>query len=76
MITLDEMEVELQEIFGQNFFQFAFYVDNRKQNNIGKYWVKVESDISGHYNAWQVRDAVSLEEAWIEIIKKIKEKIS
>jgi len=66
------MELELQEVFGQNFFQVAFYVDNRKQNNIGKYWVKVETDQNGEYKAWQVRDADSLEEAWDKIIKKIK----
>lgn len=74
IITLEQIEFELQKLFGDHFFQVAFYCDNRSQNNIGKYWIKVETDLEGEYRAWQVRDKPSLEEAWVEIIKKIKER--
>jgi hypothetical protein len=67
-----KQEKQLQELFGKHFFQWAFYCDNRQQNNIGKYWIKVETDLDGEYKAWQVRDVKSLEEGWKQLIKKIK----
>ena len=71
------MEKELQGIFGERFFQFAFYVDNRRDKIIGKYWVKVETELENQdYRAWQVREKNSLEEAWTEIIEKVKKSLA
>lgn len=69
---LAELQKESEKIFGHHFFQIAFYCDNREQNNIGKIWIKVETDFNGEYKAWQIRDVSSFEEAYREIIKKIK----
>ena len=69
---IEDLQKELETIFGHHFFQIAFYCDNRQQNNIGRIWIKVETDVDGEYRAWQVRDCESFESAYEEILKKIK----
>lgn len=71
-MTLEQLQAELEQIFGHHFFQIAFYCDNREQNNIGRIWIKVETDVNGEYKAWQVRDAKSFDSAYQDILKKIK----
>jgi hypothetical protein len=71
-MTLQDLQKELEKIFGKHFMQIAFYLDNREQNNIGKFWCKLETDVDGEYKAWQVRDCDSFEDCYAKIIKKIK----
>lgn len=70
-ITLRSLQKQLQKKFGKHFYQVAFYDDNRSQNNIGKYWVKLETDIDGEYKAWQVRDVSSFEDGYKKLLNKI-----
>jgi hypothetical protein len=74
-MKLEELQTELQKVFGSHFFQIAFYCDNREQNNIGKYWVKLETDIDGEYKAWQVRDVNSFEDGYLQLLQKVKKVI-
>ena len=72
-MTIQEIEKELSKLFGDRFFQFAFYVDGRKEKAIGKYWVKVETELDNQeYKAWQARECESLEEAFNTVLEKIK----
>ncbi len=66
-------EQELNELLGEHFWQIAFYNDNRIQNNIGRYWIKIETDQNGDYKAWQVRDIESFEQGYSQLIERIKE---
>ena len=68
---LIELQHDLQKKFGEHFFQIAFYCDNRSQNNIGKFWCKLETDVNGEYKAWQVRDVESFEDGYQKLLLKI-----
>ena len=72
-MTLQDLQQELELKFGHNFFQIAFYCDNREQNNIGKFWCKLETDNEKGYLAWQVRDCDSFEDCYEKLLKKIDE---
>jgi hypothetical protein len=72
-MELKELQTKLQEVFGEHFFQVAFYCDNRQQNNIGKFWAKLETDINGEYKAWQVRDVESFEDGFNKLVLKVHE---
>ena len=72
-MTLKQMERQLQKQFGNKFFQFAFYVDNRKLKRIGKYWIKVETEASeNEYKAYQIRDIKSLDDGFKKLLRRIK----
>ena len=70
-MTLDNLQKNLQAKFGEHFFQIAFYCDNRQQNNIGKFWVKLETDIDGEYKAWQVRNVESFKDGYKKLLEKL-----
>lgn len=72
---MTDLEQELTKLFGNNFFQIAFYRDNRpvQATGAGRCWVKVEAELDENtYKAWQVRGVASFAEAYAQIIGKIR----
>jgi hypothetical protein len=73
-MTIEQMEQELKQYFGDQFFQIAFYVDDVNARSIGRCWVKIEHQPKkGRYRVWQQNNCPTLIEAYKGCLQQIKE---